>query len=303
MDGAALLCCAEGTAQRRRTRPDRAFASDPRVLENLLRSEENVLPNPNYLEIVQRGEMNEDTRRLLVDWMMQICDECKSEDILLPLSVNLLDRVLSQQYIERKYLQLTAAACLFLASKLAQTCPLSIERLCYQSDGAFTPQQLTKMELIVLERLKWDVGIITPLDFLDLIFHRLPVTADQLLVIRKHATTLVTLTCFEYRFIMHPPSTIAAAAVCAAVDGMKMSMMDRLDPVDVIHELTHIDKDFIVACRNQIEEALRRQLSSIGSSSGGSGSGSGTSRISRGDENKENNLPDTDTPTYALQTF
>eukprot|EP00118_Oscarella_pearsei_P004218 m.17647 g.17647 ORF g.17647 m.17647 type:complete len:117 (+) comp27526_c0_seq1:827-1177(+) len=94
----------------------------------------------------------------------------------------------------------------------------------------------------------------------------------------------------EYRFIIYPPSIIAAAAVCASIDGMKMAMMDSMGPVQVIQQLTHIEKDFILACRNQIEEALDRQLSSIGSSV-----------PHERDENKEN-LPDTDTPTYPFQT-
>lgn len=52
------------------------------------------------------------------------------------------------------------------------------------------------MELIILDRLKWDLTVTTPLDFLDLIYGLLPVSEEQLRIIRKHATALVTLTCF-----------------------------------------------------------------------------------------------------------
>ena len=72
-----------------------------------------------------------------------MCEETRAEDILLPLAVNLLDRILSQQFIDRDHLQLTSAACLFVASKVVQAEPLEAKQLCIMSDNAFMPSFLT----------------------------------------------------------------------------------------------------------------------------------------------------------------
>lgn len=53
-------------------------------------------------------------------------------------------------------------------------------------------------ELIVLSRLKWDISSITPLDFLELLLSRLPITHRNctdinLDKIRKHAQAFISL--------------------------------------------------------------------------------------------------------------
>ncbi len=53
-------------------------------------------------------------------------------------------------------------------------------------------------ELIVLSRLKWDISSITPLDFLELLLRRLPITHRNctdinLDKIRKHAQAFISL--------------------------------------------------------------------------------------------------------------
>ena len=69
----ATLCCAElpTTTQQRRPHPDRAL-DRRRVMENLLNSEDRVLANPRYLEVVQCSQMTESMRRQLVEWMLEV---------------------------------------------------------------------------------------------------------------------------------------------------------------------------------------------------------------------------------------
>ncbi|XP_062511598.1 G1/S-specific cyclin-D2-like [Corticium candelabrum] len=287
----ASLCCIELPPTRRSNPRDRML-DGRRVMENLLGSEDRVIPNPKYIEMVQQSRMTEGMRRQVVEWMLEVCEETRAEDILLPLAVNLLDRILSQQFIDRDHLQLTSAACLFVASKVVQAEPLEAKQLCIMSDNAFMPSFLTKMELIILDRLKWDLTTATPLNFLDLMYGLLPVTEDQIRIVKKHATALVTLTCFEYRFIIYPPSVIAAAAACAAIQGMNMQLSNGQNPVVVLQEVTRTDLEILQACQAQIEESLARHLSLMAD-------GSGEADRLRGNND---NLPETDTPTEALES-
>ena len=49
------------------------------------------------------------------------------------------------------------------------------------------------MELMVLNKLKWDLASITPLDFIDHFLSELPVRREGKPILRKHAQTFVAL--------------------------------------------------------------------------------------------------------------
>ncbi|WP_395241886.1 hypothetical protein, partial [Salmonella sp. s51933] len=88
--------------------------------------------------------------------------------------MNYLDRFLSIQGIKKSRLQLLGASCMFLASKLRETRPLSAEKLVIYTDNSITLEELMNWELIVLDKLKWDIAAIIPNDFLEHIFCRQP---------------------------------------------------------------------------------------------------------------------------------
>lgn len=52
---------------------------------------------------------------------------------------------------------------------------------------------LQQMELLVLNKLKWDLASVTPLDFIDHFLSQLPVRRENRPILRKHAQTFVAL--------------------------------------------------------------------------------------------------------------
>ena len=49
------------------------------------------------------------------------------------------------------------------------------------------------MELLVLNKLKWDLASVTPLDFIDHFLSQLAVRRENRPILRKHAQTFVAL--------------------------------------------------------------------------------------------------------------
>jgi len=71
---------------------------------------------PSYLESVQT-DMNASMRAILVDWLVEVCQEYRLVSDTLFLAVSYLDRYLSLVPVSRSRLQLVGVTCLLLAAK------------------------------------------------------------------------------------------------------------------------------------------------------------------------------------------
>ncbi|CAH2063450.1 unnamed protein product, partial [Iphiclides podalirius] len=102
----------------------RAAASDPvllrrRVLDNLLRTEERYAVTANYFGTLQT-EITPHMRRIVAEWMLEVCEDQSCQEEVFPLAISYLDRFLSICTVGKSQLQLLGTACLLLASKLRE---------------------------------------------------------------------------------------------------------------------------------------------------------------------------------------
>ena len=103
--------------------------------------------------------------------------------------------------LKTSQLQLLASAALSIASKLHDPQPLSLYKLVICTDCSITVAELQMMELVVLEKLHWELAAPTSLQFLSLVLHHLQPRLPRKLTARlaRQAETFLTLAATEHR--------------------------------------------------------------------------------------------------------
>ncbi|KAL4642029.1 G1/S-specific cyclin-D1-like [Arapaima gigas] len=255
-----LLCCETESA--RRAYRDGNLLTD-RVLQTMLKAEDGYLPSANYFKCVQK-EILPYMRKIVATWMLEVCEEQKCEEEVFPLAMNYFDRFLSVEPINKTRLQLLGATCMFLASKMKETIPLTAEKLCIYTDNSIRPSELLQMELLALNKLKWDLASVTPHDFIEHFLSKLPFQQDTKQILRKHAQTFVALCATDIKFIACPPSMVAAGSVAAAIQGLHLKSADNLlssqSLTDFLSQVIKSDPDCLRSCQEQIESLLESSL-------------------------------------------
>ncbi|KAG7320177.1 hypothetical protein KOW79_016030 [Hemibagrus wyckioides] len=254
------LLCNEGVVK---GQLDPNIYSNDRVLQSLLTVEDSFLPQATYFQNVQK-EVQPCMRKIVATWMLEVCEVEECEEEVFPLAVNYLDRFLSLVQTKKSCLQLLAAACLFLASKLKSYRPISAKKLCLYTDNSITSQELLEWELVVLGKLKWNLAAVTPHDFIEHILLKLSLPKDRVTLIRKHAQTFIALCATDHSFAMYPPSMVAAGSIGAAVCGLQISCMESSvwgeSVTELLAKITHIEVDCLKSCQEKIEQLLAHNL-------------------------------------------
>ncbi|XP_046394508.1 G1/S-specific cyclin-D2-like [Ischnura elegans] len=264
-----LMCFEPERGCECRAYEDPHLVNDERVFQNMLKAEERNSPSASsYFNCVQT-EVTPANRKVVAEWLLEVCEEQKCQDEVFPLAMNYVDRFLSIYPIRKCQLQLLGTACLLLASKLREPRPLAAELLVFYTDNSITIGDLWRWELMVLAKLKWDMSAVTPHDFIPHLLLRLPAVQDKTLfdasMVKRHARTFVALCTGEYKFSTYTPSMIASASIAAALDGLDWTSKtgcSRSQLLDTLHRITSIEPDYLRSCLEQIEEMVTETINS-----------------------------------------
>lgn len=116
----------------------------------------------------QGEEITSVQRNHTVKWLTVLNRYLKFNPETLFLSVTLMDEFLLLVRAQPKYLKCIAISCFYLASKIIEEDEMvpHIKDLIKNCDCIFSVSEITRMEAVILKKLKWDLCRATSLDFL-----------------------------------------------------------------------------------------------------------------------------------------
>ena len=128
---------------------------------------ENSFFYPNFL--TKHNNINNIYRTRIINWMLEIFSNYKSEPLSFYTSVSLFDKFLlkSKRIINDFELQLIAMACIFISSKIEDIIPLHIIHIKKNiGHNLYNENEIAQTEIEILNTLNFDVFCITTYHFI-----------------------------------------------------------------------------------------------------------------------------------------
>jgi hypothetical protein len=103
--------------------------------------------------------LNEQMRKILVDWLVDVHRKFKLRPQTLFMAINIMDRYmeLTSDSISKSKYQLFGITCLFIASKYEEIYPPSLGEFVYVCADTYTANQILEMEGVLLNRLNFNL--------------------------------------------------------------------------------------------------------------------------------------------------
>ncbi|XP_063300431.1 G1/S-specific cyclin-D3 [Pelobates fuscus] len=234
---------------------------DFRVLRNLLCLEKTQLARRVPFCQWPQQEVTMKMMQVLSQWLLEVCEHQQCEEGVYQLCLCLLCTYMSMSPVKIRQLQRLGSVCLFLASKMRDLVPITVEKLCMYTDYSVTAQKIMTWELLVLSKLHWNLVAVVPDDFLEHILVYLQLW-QWLKLIRRHAQTYIVLCTVDYSFYTYGPSVVAASSVVAAVFGLGLLPRSGtgVDLILNVAALIEADSDNLRKCQEMMEIAFANTL-------------------------------------------
>ncbi|KAF3605263.1 hypothetical protein DY000_02045515 [Brassica cretica] len=152
------------------------------------------------------------TRGILINWLIEVHSKFDLMHETLYLTMNLLDRYLSQVPVQKNEMQLIGLTALLLASKYEDYWHPRIKDLISISAETYTREQILGMERIMLKQLKFRLNEATPYVFML----RFLKAAQSNKKLQQLSFYLIELCLVEYEALKFKPSLLCASAIYVA---------------------------------------------------------------------------------------
>lgn len=134
------------------------------IMEYLRDTETEFRPRFGYMK--DQSDITPKMRAILVDWLVEVHLKFKLLPETLFLTVNLIDRYLSIENVNRQHLQLVGVTAMLIASKYEEIYAPIVRDFVYITDNAYTKEEILSMERKMLTALDFDVQTVSPYVFI-----------------------------------------------------------------------------------------------------------------------------------------
>jgi hypothetical protein len=177
------------------------------ILSFLKSKDENYAVDPEYM--LQQRDINVRMRSILVDWLVDVCIKFKLLPQTLFMTVNVIDRFLTKNSVQRSSLQLVGITALMLVSKYEEIYPPLTKEYVAVCDNAYTKEEILSMEARILLCLEFDLNQTSSYAFLQHFQLRLNMAAKAFVFARYILENAL----FDPMSLKHTNLIIAAGAV------------------------------------------------------------------------------------------
>lgn len=191
--------------------PQDAFDFDLEVYNEMKKDENEYLADNDLFDL--QSTITPKMRATVIDWLVEVHGKMGFHTDTLYLTVNLMDRFLSQCDIDKSTYQRYGCAALLIAAKNLELIPPSLKDLVRYADDSFTAHLLSRSESHILNSLDFKVNPFLSSTFLKRYLRLLQ--PDFHLSMLGHY--ILETTIIDQSFIGDTPSKVAAAACCLAV--------------------------------------------------------------------------------------
>ncbi|XP_014503703.1 cyclin-D4-2 isoform X1 [Vigna radiata var. radiata] len=236
---------------------DVQYVSFPLPSEECLRlmmeTELHHLPNGDYVNRLRSGDLDIGARTEAIDWIEKVREHFRFGPLCAYLSINYLDRFLSVYELPKQRvwtMKLLAVGCISLAAKMEETdVPTSLDLQVGESKYIFEAKTIQRMELLVLNTLKWRMQAITPFSFIDYFLQKINDDEASIGASILQSSELILSTVRGIDFIEFRPSEIAAA-VAISVVGDGQTVQTEKASSDLIQP---VEKERVLKCVKMIQ--------------------------------------------------
>lgn len=185
----------------------------------MLDKEPLYMVDPDYLKNVQKDEIKDVSRVMLIDWLIDVHRKFKLLPETLYCTVQTIDRYLAKVTIKKTQLQMLGVTALLIATKYEEIYPPELKQLMGLQEVSFTKKDVLNLEFDILKTLEFNYFGPSPYRFLE----RYSTISDtgvdsQIFFLAQYIQELTLLDPF---FLKHKPSRLAAASFIIAAHSLK----------------------------------------------------------------------------------
>lgn len=174
--------------------------------------------SPSFIEDKQT-DIHEKMRAILIDWLVDVHLKFKLVPETLYLTINLIDRYLEKEDVNRQKLQLVGVTAMLIASKYEEIYAPIVKDFVYITDNAYTKQNILDMERKMLMVLDFNISFTSTFRFLE----RLTKIAKTEPILFNLSRYFLELALVDHKMLKHKPSQLAASALYLSMKMIKIS--------------------------------------------------------------------------------